>query len=169
MKPTLFFFADTQADHLQPLTLTRPVHDLRLGLTTIREKWEQALGLRNGLCPLRPHLRGVFPAATKKQLAAPAIWVNARYLPTPGLANTIRRRSSGSLRDGDDIIAAWSTAAETPVWFAEGRPLPRGVGVCCRAAFCAFGGSPAPIGPLVAQLNHKGNRATHFSGEQDIR
>ena len=134
MKPTLFFFADTQADHLQPLTLTRPVHDLRLGLTTIREKWEQALGLRNGLCPLRPHLRGVFPAATKKQLAAPAIWVNARYLPTPGLANAIRRRSSGSLRDGDDIIAAWSTAAETPVWFAEGRPLPRGVGVCCRAA-----------------------------------
>lgn len=128
MSHTLVFFEDAEAAHLEPLTLTRPVHDLRLGLTTIREKWEGALGIRAGTGPLRPHLRGVFPVATKKQRTSPAVWINARYLPTPGLLAAIRRRAEGCVRDGDAIIAAWSTAGETVAWFDEGRPHPRGAG-----------------------------------------
>ena len=44
MAVSLLFFEDAVADHLQPLTLTRPTHDLRVGLLTIREKWMLALG-----------------------------------------------------------------------------------------------------------------------------
>ena len=55
--------------HLEPLTLTRPVHDLRVGLLTIREQWMRALGVRRATGPLRPHLRGLFPPPPK---AAPA-------------------------------------------------------------------------------------------------
>jgi UDP-N-acetylglucosamine diphosphorylase/glucosamine-1-phosphate N-acetyltransferase len=128
MTHALVFFEDDQAAHLEPLTLTRPVHDLRIGLTTIREAWERVLGFAAGTAPLRPHLRGVFPAATRRQRTSPAVWINARYLPTPGLLATIRRRAEGHVRDGDELVAAWSTATETAAWFAEGRPQPRGAG-----------------------------------------
>ncbi len=118
MSHSLLFFEDDQAAHLEPLTLTRPVHDLRLGLTTICEKWERALGIDRGTGPLRPHLRGVFPAATRKQRTSSAIWINSRYLPTPELVAAIRRRPEGHLRNGDDLVVAWSTRA------GRGRPPP---------------------------------------------
>ena len=124
MPHSLLFFDDGPAAHLDPLTLTRPVHDLRLGLTTIREKWERALGIERGLGPLRPHLRGVFPVATKKQRLAAAIWINARYLPTPALVAAIRRRPEGHLRDRDDLVVAHSTPEQTAEWFEEGLPRP---------------------------------------------
>ena len=126
MAYSLLFFDDDQAAHLDPLTLTRPAYDLRLGLTTIREKWERTLDLAHGTGPLRPHLGGVFSAATKKQRSAAAIWINSRYLPTPGLIATIRRRPEGHLRNGDDLVAAWSTPPQTAAWFEEGRPRPVG-------------------------------------------
>ncbi|MDA1202496.1 MAG: putative sugar nucleotidyl transferase, partial [Planctomycetota bacterium] len=95
----LVLFDDAAAVHLEPLTLTRPIHDLRLGLFTIRERWERALGLRKAVGLLRPHLRGVFPAAAKRPAAA--LWINARYLPTPALAAAISRGNFGHLRDGE--------------------------------------------------------------------
>jgi UDP-N-acetylglucosamine diphosphorylase/glucosamine-1-phosphate N-acetyltransferase len=128
MTHSLLFFEDAHAAHLEPLTLTRPAHDLRLGLTTIREKWQRALGIARGLGPLRPQLRGVFPTTTAKQRTSPALWINARFLPTPELVAAIRRRPDGHLRDGDDIIAAWSDAARTAAWFDAGRPQPTGGG-----------------------------------------
>lgn len=128
MSHSLLFFEDDQAAHLEPLTLTRPVHDLRLGLTTIREKWERALGIDRGTGPLRPHLRGVFPAATRKQRTSSAIWINSRYLPTPELVAAIRRRPEGHLRNGDDLVVAWSTPERTGAWFDEGRPRPATAG-----------------------------------------
>jgi UDP-N-acetylglucosamine diphosphorylase/glucosamine-1-phosphate N-acetyltransferase len=126
MSALLAFFEDATAAHLEPLTLTRPVHDLRLGLTTIGEKWERALGVGRGIAPLQPHLRGVFPAATRRQRSAAALWINSRFLPTPDLVARIHRRSEGQLRDGDDLVAAWSTPGQTAAWFEEGRPLPVG-------------------------------------------
>jgi UDP-N-acetylglucosamine diphosphorylase/glucosamine-1-phosphate N-acetyltransferase len=128
MAVTLMLFEDASAAHLQPLTLTRPVYDLRLGLTTIREKWERALGLAVGTGPLRRHLAGVFPAVTKKQRTSPAVWINARFMPTPGLVAAIRRRADGHIRVGDEVVAAWSTAEQTAAWFEDGRPQPRGAG-----------------------------------------
>lgn len=126
MGVALFFFEDSTAAHLQPLTLTRPAHDLRLGLTTIREKWERAIGLLHGTGPLRPHLRGVFPGATGKRRSSSALWVNARYLPTRELVATISRRQDGHLRDGDDVVAAWSEPGQTADWFDAGQPQPTG-------------------------------------------
>jgi UDP-N-acetylglucosamine diphosphorylase/glucosamine-1-phosphate N-acetyltransferase len=130
MSAALFLFEDATADHLQPLTLTRPAHDLRLGLTTIREKWERALGMSSATSLLRPHLEGVFPAATPRQRSSPALWINARYLPAPHLVEAIRRRQEGHVGDGDDVVAAWSTPEQTAAWCDAGRPQPTGEG--CR-------------------------------------
>jgi UDP-N-acetylglucosamine diphosphorylase/glucosamine-1-phosphate N-acetyltransferase len=128
MSVTLLLFEDVAAAHLQPLTLTRPAYDLRLGLTTIREKWERAVGVAHGTGPLRPHLRGVFPAAPRRRRPSPALWINARYLPSPELVATIGRRQDGHVRDGDDVVAAWSDPEQTAAWFAAGQPQPMGTG-----------------------------------------
>ncbi|MFM7205790.1 MAG: putative sugar nucleotidyl transferase [Planctomycetaceae bacterium] len=133
MANSLLFFEDATADHLQPLTLTRPTYDLRIGLTTIREKWERALGMSGGSGPLRPHLAGVFSGVSKRQRSSPAIWINARYLPTPAVVKAILQRREGHLRVEDDVVAAWSTAAQTAAWLAAGGPTPAGAGRRCTA------------------------------------
>ena len=126
MTSRLILFDDAAADHLQPLTLTRPAHDLRVGLLTIREKWMRALAARHASGPLRPHLAGVFPACRPGR--AETLWINSRYLPTPALVTAITRRSGGHLRHDDDVVAAWATADETAEWLAAGQPRPRGTG-----------------------------------------
>ncbi|MBM4021056.1 MAG: hypothetical protein FJ284_02225 [Planctomycetes bacterium] len=122
----LILFEDAAAAHLEPLTLTRPVHDLRVGLLTIRERWTLALGARSASGPLRPHLRGLFDPPPQRPLAA--IWINARYLPTPTLLAALRKDKSGHARHGDDVVAAYGTAAESAAWMERGQPLPRGRG-----------------------------------------
>jgi len=124
--PPLVLFEDAQADHLQPLTLTRPASDLRVGLLTIREQWMRALGARRASSPLRPHLAGVFPACRPGR--EETLWINARYLPSPALAAAITRRAEGHLRHEDDVVAAWASADETRAWLVGGRPEPRGAG-----------------------------------------
>ena len=37
-------FDNLRRNYLLPLTFTRPVADLRIGITTIRDKWEHFLG-----------------------------------------------------------------------------------------------------------------------------
>ena len=40
----LILFDDQRRNHLLPFTYTRPVADLRIGILTIREKWEKLSG-----------------------------------------------------------------------------------------------------------------------------
>lgn len=124
--PRPILFEDATASHLRPLTLTRPVHDLRIGLFTIRERWERALGVSGAAGPLRPSLRGLFPAPPRRSGAT--VWINARYLPTPELVAVIRKPGFGHLHAGDDLVAAEATATETATWLARGEPEPRGRG-----------------------------------------
>ncbi|MFM7034519.1 MAG: putative sugar nucleotidyl transferase [Planctomycetia bacterium] len=128
--PPLILFEDTRADHLQPLTLTRPAHDLRVGLLTIREKWMRALGARDASGPLRPHLAGVFPRCDPGPTQT--LWLNARYLPSPALVAAIAGHAGGHagghVRHDDDVVAAWADADETAAWLAMGAPEPRDAG-----------------------------------------
>lgn len=73
-------FEDEDALDLQPFTLTRPVYELRVGITTIREKWEQVLG--------QPVDTGAHAPLDKKfQRFNPReedyICINGKFLPTP--------------------------------------------------------------------------------------
>lgn len=131
MHDRLILFEDAAADHLQPLTLTRPAHDLRVGLLTIREKWMRALGTPHASGPLRDHLVGVFPEC--RSAGDATLWINARFLPTPALVAAITARAAAHLRDGDDIVAARADADETAEWLAAGRPRPRGPGAAAPA------------------------------------
>ncbi len=102
----LCFFSDGKSKNFLPLTLTRPVFDLRLGILTIQEKWEKHLNTQFKAGIYDNYLSSVFKSH-QIDIAQNCIWVNSRYLPTNELVNTIKSLASGEfLVQNDEIIAA---------------------------------------------------------------
>ncbi|PWN07357.1 putative sugar nucleotidyl transferase [Rhodohalobacter mucosus] len=84
-------FEDEFLDNFHPLTLTRPMYDLRVGVFTLAEKWSYALKSDRDFCgPLREHLKGVFPEPELKNKPDGVLWINPRYVPLPVLADRVR-------------------------------------------------------------------------------
>lgn len=113
--------------HLLPLTYTRPTALLRVGITTIDEKWKSLLGDAHTYSYLTAaHLKVKFPLrATSTNLM-----VAGHVVPTSSLAaQVLALREGEALVSGDNLIAfhgdaqsfdakqytATITAAETPV------------------------------------------------------
>jgi hypothetical protein len=72
-------------EHLLPLTFTRPVCDLRIGILTIREKWEKYLG--NATSTLtEDYLQKKYPL----QSSADNLLVHGAVCPTPALVDAIK-------------------------------------------------------------------------------
>ena len=82
------FFYDEKAQRFQPLTLTRPMDDLRVGILTIREKWLKSLRIKSYGRLLPKHLGGVFERG-KISEHEDWIWVNSRFLPSQKLLSAI--------------------------------------------------------------------------------
>ncbi len=80
----LVLFDDHSWDNLLPLTFTRPVSDLRVGILTIAEKWEKVLG--TGLSSLtREYLSGKYPCQT----AGDNLFINGSLLPDDQVVEAI--------------------------------------------------------------------------------
>lgn len=100
------FFSDDKSNRFHPLTLTRPMDDLRTGVFTIREKWEKSFNISKS-CRLVPnYLKGVFPQGTLEE-KEPCVWINSRYLPDKNLVKSIRGLSDNEqlVFEGDTIAA----------------------------------------------------------------
>lgn len=85
------FFEDQLTKRFHPLTLTRPVDDLRIGIFTISQKWQQALGLHVGkpvMRILRQALNGVFNA-NNVQEGEEVLFINSRFMPSDDLLDNI--------------------------------------------------------------------------------
>ena len=92
------------SDQLLPFTYTRPVADIRLGITTLREKWEFFLGCKTSTLT-RDYLREKFPLKTEEK----NILINASVLPDTKLADRIRKMENGqTLMQGDTMIAVFA-------------------------------------------------------------
>ncbi len=88
-------------DSLMPLVCTRPVADIRVGILTIREKWE--LLLKSTTSSLtQPHLSKKFPLKKEKD----NLLINGSVFPTPELVARIDKLKSGEILVKDDIILA---------------------------------------------------------------
>lgn len=88
----LRFFDDKLADHFQPLTLTRPVADLRIGIFTIAEKWCRSLNIQRYAYHTQPHIQRLFmDSYPTTENVDTEIWINSRYLPNRKLINTIKQ------------------------------------------------------------------------------
>src|SRR5699024_5147965 len=71
-------------DNLLPLTYTRPVADLRVGILTIREKWEKLLQATI-TTKTEEYLSVKYPLAQKEN----NVFINASFLPSERLANIV--------------------------------------------------------------------------------
>ena len=97
----LILFDDHSWDNLLPLTFTRPISELRVGIMTIAEKWEHEL--RSKSTPLtRDYLQGRFPCESEGD----KLYVNSSLLPDGGVLEAIRNLQEGqALVKGDVLLA----------------------------------------------------------------
>ncbi len=118
----LCFFEDNKLTDFHPLTLTRPIDDLRIGILTIAEKWKQALDLSTSNRIVRSELAGVFEPGTVTAEQS-CIWINSRYIPTQQLIDQINGLSQGQcLKYNDTVIAAKVGGSVSQQWFEDGSP-----------------------------------------------
>ena len=78
-------FDGTVRNALLPFTFTRPVADIRVGILTIREKWEKHLGYTTTTLT-EEYLSEKFPMVEMEE----NVMINASFLPNDVLAETIK-------------------------------------------------------------------------------
>lgn len=101
-------FDNFRRSNLFPLTYLRPVADIRIGILTIREKWEKYLGQKTSTLT-EGYLRKKFPVIRKDD----NIMINGSVCPSSELVNEILSLQTGAvLFQGDAIIAMRLHAVE---------------------------------------------------------
>jgi len=89
---------------LLPFTYTRPVADIRVGIMTIREKWELYLGVTTTTVT-EDYLSDKYPMVEIEQ----NIMINASYIPNEALVNQIKNlKENQAIFDGDTMVAFYS-------------------------------------------------------------
>lgn len=115
----LLLFEDKFYQAFHPLTLTRPVDDLRIGILTIHEKWQRALNATATTRNLREVLHGVFPAASLDP-DKDCYLINARLLPEPRLIDKIGSlQPDEGLAFGDQLLAGRISGKKGNSWKEE--------------------------------------------------
>ncbi len=88
---------------LLPFTYTRPVADIRVGILTIREKWEKFLNQKTSSLT-EDYLSKKYPLLKAEE----NILINGAVLPTQELVQKITALKKGeTLAKGDFVIAMW--------------------------------------------------------------
>lgn len=94
-------------NNLLPLTFTRPVADLRIGILTIREKWEFMLGTTTSSLT-EPYLATKYPVVK----AESNILINGSVCPNKKLVEAVVKLKPGQTLVKDDGIIAMALTAE---------------------------------------------------------
>ena len=80
---------DHNREAFLPLSFTRPISDLRIGIVTIKEKWEQYFSSVS--VKTEDYLSAKFPITiTDKNL-----WINAQVLPNQDIVDEINALQKG--------------------------------------------------------------------------
>ena len=94
--------------HLMPFTYTRPTAMLRLGITTISEKWQAMLGEATYSYLTVPYLKKKFPLHVRRSTN---LMIAGHVIPTPELAQQVLSLQEGeALMVGEELIAFNGTA-----------------------------------------------------------
>lgn len=87
---------------LRPLTFTRPVADLRLGILTIAEKWAKHLNANFGFVT-QDYLAAKYPSAVAK------LFINGSICPDDELINAVATLKSNEVLVKGDLVIAYHT------------------------------------------------------------
>ena len=100
----IILFDDNEVrKHLLPFTYTRPTAMLRVGITTISEKWQALLGEANYSYLTVPYLKKKFPLHVRRSTN---LMIAGHVIPTPRLAEQVLALQEGeALMVGEDLIA----------------------------------------------------------------
>ncbi|MFY0629367.1 MAG: GlmU family protein [Flavobacteriaceae bacterium] len=98
---------------LLPFTYTRPVADIRIGILTIREKWEKVLGLTTTTIT-EEYLGAKYPMVEMEE----NILINASFIPSKELVKQVKRlKKNQAIFKGEDVIAFYTTDSQEEVDF----------------------------------------------------
>ncbi|HOT89874.1 MAG TPA: putative sugar nucleotidyl transferase, partial [Bacteroidales bacterium] len=94
-------FDNPNRNHLLPLTFIRPVADIRIGILTIREKWERYLNTKTSTLT-EDYLSKKFPIIKGKS----NILINGSICPSPELVKKIiKLKPNQALVQGEILVA----------------------------------------------------------------
>lgn len=100
---TIVLFDDQRRDDLLPLTFTRPVAEIRMGILTISQKWSMLTGASVHYLT-QDYLQTKYPNAPKGE---PVLFVNGGVCPDSNLVDKIRAlKPNQAIVKGDTLIAA---------------------------------------------------------------
>ena len=106
-------FDGTVRDALLPFTYTRPVADIRIGILTIREKWEKHLGYTTTTVT-EDYLEEKYPMVEMEV----NIMINAAFSPTTSLVSLVKNlKENEAIFKNDEIIAFYTTNTQEEVDF----------------------------------------------------
>ena len=94
-------FDDGTRDNLLPLTFTRPVAEIRIGILKISEKWERRLGEKISFLT-QDYLMCKYPMIS----ATDNVLINGAVLPLPELITEIHDLKSGQCLRKENVIVA---------------------------------------------------------------
>jgi UDP-N-acetylglucosamine diphosphorylase/glucosamine-1-phosphate N-acetyltransferase len=98
---------------LLPFTFTRPVADIRIGILTIREKWEKYLETTTTTLT-EEYLSHKYPMVEMEE----NIMINASFLPNPILVEIVRNlKKNQALFCGEDVLAFYTFENQEEVDF----------------------------------------------------
>jgi UDP-N-acetylglucosamine diphosphorylase/glucosamine-1-phosphate N-acetyltransferase len=108
----ILFDGETR-NSLLPFTYTRPVAEIRIGILTLREKWEKHLGLTTTTIT-EEYLEEKYPMVEMEE----NIMINASFLPTKELVAQIKNlKENEAIFKGDDVIAFFTTDSQEEINF----------------------------------------------------
>ena len=112
-------FDGSARNQLLPFTYTRPVADIRVGILTIREKWEKMLGFTTSTVT-EDYLIDKFPMIEMEQ----NIFINASVLPTEHLVSLIQNLSENKALFIDNEPLAFFAKEDQEIDFETFDVLP---------------------------------------------
>ena len=106
-------FDGSVRNSLLPFTFTRPVADIRIGILSIREKWEKYLGYTTTTIT-EEYLEVKYPMVELEE----NVLINASYLPTKSLVEQVRNLSENqAIFKGEEVIAFFASDTQEDVDF----------------------------------------------------